>query len=705
MRSLWLLIILPFLLCSCQFYTGNYMQPEFFNLTRADYPAAPKDAETFADSGNVETLRWVKEQRAVYYDYMSKLTYHDTVLTRLRKICNYQRISNITTAGTRYLYNIQDGDDAKDKLYIQESLNREPEVMFDPTLPFMGMSIRMKSYEISPDGKWMTMSINCNGEPTDWILLWDLDTRQIVESEIHKHVKTKACWSNDGFYYGMYRGGVANKDTDESMMIKYHRVGTDPEEDNVVVEPVKGRSFWYNMRCFKGSADGKMHLFLLPKADEKTKGNNLYLVEQDSLGHGILKTMHDGGDNEKCYFVPIGMQGNTVYLRTNFHAPNGRIVKCTLDQPERRAWRVVVPEGDNPLISCTSAAGHFIITTINNGAHCSAVYTLDGKRKCEIDAPDFSTVSFRSDMHSKDVFYTANSFVRPLTMYKYDLKTNTSFAYLKPRYMFNPDDFVTERHMLKGADGMYVPLFITRHKKTRLTPETPCFFMGHGAMGVQSMPKFDPAMLLILEQGGIAATGICRGGSEYGEKWHRLGQGYDKENTFIDYKAHIDFLIKSHFTSPERLALIGRGLGCINIAVMANRHPELFSVALMSGPFLDVLNLERYGRASTWGKELGYPDRDRGIRDFMMGYAPLQNLQPGNEYPATLSIAHINDKQIPPLHTEKYISALQNMDSGERTKLGLICNGKGTELQRNEEFSCMFCFAWFNWDLPYKIKY
>lgn len=704
MRCLWLLIIYSLLLCSCRYMTGNYIQPEFYSLTRADYPAAPTDPECFADTSNAQTSAWIQSERALYYDYMSRVTYHDTAMNRLRQICNYQRISNITAAGKRYLYNINDGGDSKDKLYIQESLNREPEEMFNPSLPFMGMKIRMKSYEISPDGKWMTMSIQCNNEPTDWILLWNLDERRVIEAEILRHVKTKACWSNDGFYYGMYRGGVANKDTDESMMVKFHRVGTSPEEDKVIVEPYKGRSFWYNMRCFKGSPNGKMHLFLLPKANETTKGNNLYLVEQDEDGHGVLKVMHDGGDDETCYFVPIGMQGNVIYLRTNYGAPNGKVVRCTLDNLEQSGWRNVIPESDDPLISSTSAAGHIILTTINNGAHRNYVYTLDGKRKCEINVPDLSTVSFKSDMHSKDIFYLASSFVRPLTMYKYDIKTNTSFAYLKPRYLFNSDDFITERFMVPTADGMHVPLFITRHKKTRLTPETPCFFMGHGAMGVLSMPKFDAGMFLVLEQGGICATGVCRGGGEYGEKWHQLGQGYEKENTFIDYKASIDFLVNSGFTSPERLALIGRGLGCINIAVMANRHPELFSVALMTGPFLDVLNLERYGRAKVWGNELGYPDGDRGIRDFMLGYAPLQNLRPGQQYPAVLSIAHINDKQIPPLHTMKYISALQNMDSGTSTKLGLISKGQDTELQKNEEFSSLFSFAWFNWNLPYLIK-
>lgn len=697
-----LLASISLLVCSCM-ENSKLIQPDTFRLDRSDYPAAPDSAEAFADTANIQNKNWVNQECALYEEYMSKVTYHDSALNRLRTLCNYQRISNITCAGKRYLYSIADGDDAKIKVYIQETLNREPEILFDPTVPFEGRTISMKSYDISPNGRWMTMQINA-GENTDEIIVWDLETRRVVKEECLTKVKTKACWAKMGFFYGMFRGGLSNKDSDESMMVMYHHIGTPVSDDQVVVEPVKGREFWYNMRCFKGSEDSQTYLFLLPKGDNNTKGNNLLMSYRDEQGNSVLKTMHDGGDNEKCFFVPIAMIGDTIFMRTNFRAPNGRIVCCTVDRPEEKDWWTVIPENDDPLISCSGADGHLIMVKMHNGAHQTIVYDTQGKQKCTVAVPDFASVQFKSDMLSRDIFYTVNSFVRPMTMYKYDMKTNTSFRYLDPKSHFNPDDYITERFMVRTEDGMHVPLFITRRKDVKLSEDTPCFFTSHGAMGVLSVPKFDPSMLLVLEQGGIMATGVCRGGGEYGDLWHKIGMGLVKENTFIDYRSMLRFMIDNKMTSPERLAVYGRGLGCLNIAVMANRNPELFSVALMNGPFLDVLNLERYGRAAIWGEELGFPDQDSQVREYMKKYAPLQNLKPGQYYPAVLSIAHTNDKQIPSLHTKKYISALQNMDSGENTKLAWLCKGTGKELQKNEEFSSLFCFAWFNWDLPYKLK-
>ena len=45
-------------------------------------------------------------------------------------------------------------------------------------------------------------------------------------------------------------------------------------------------------------------------------------------------------------------------------------------------------------------------------------------------------------------------------------------------------------------------------------------------------PGFNPSALMFVEQGGIYCVANLRGGSEYGEAWHKAGMLADKQNGF-----------------------------------------------------------------------------------------------------------------------------------------------------------------------------
>ena len=57
------------------------------------------------------------------------------------------------------------------------------------------------------------------------------------------------------------------------------------------------------------------------------------------------------------------------------------------------------------------------------------------------------------------------------------------------------------------------------------------------------MPRFDPELLLWLEQGGVYAEANIRGGGEFGEEWHHAGRLTAKQNCFDDFLACADHLV------------------------------------------------------------------------------------------------------------------------------------------------------------------
>ena len=67
-----------------------------------------------------------------------------------------------------------------------------------------------------------------------------------------------------------------------------------------------------------------------------------------------------------------------------------------------------------------------------------------------------------------------------------------------------------------------------------------------------------------------------RGGAEFGETWHEQGRLTKKQNVFDDFIACAESLIKTKYTSPEKLAIEGGSNGGLLMGAALTQRPELF---------------------------------------------------------------------------------------------------------------------------------
>ncbi len=65
-----------------------------------------------------------------------------------------------------------------------------------------------------------------------------------------------------------------------------------------------------------------------------------------------------------------------------------------------------------------------------------------------------------------------------------------------------------------------------------------------------------------------------RGGAEFGETWHEQGRLTNKQNVFDDFIACAEFLIKTKYTSPEKLAIEGGSNGGLLMGAALTQRPE-----------------------------------------------------------------------------------------------------------------------------------
>lgn len=71
-------------------------------------------------------------------------------------------------------------------------------------------------------------------------------------------------------------------------------------------------------------------------------------------------------------------------------------------------------------------------------------------------------------------------------------------------------------------------------------------------------------------------------------RYEKEGKFLTKKNTFLDFCACAEHLVKSRLTAPDRLAISGASAGGLLIGASVNMRPELFKCALADVPFTDV---------------------------------------------------------------------------------------------------------------------
>ncbi len=159
-----------------------------------------------------------------------------------------------------------------------------------------------------------------------------------------------------------------------------------------------------------------------------------------------------------------------------------------------------------------------------------------------------------------------------------------------------------------------------------------------------------------------------RGGSEYGEAWHRAGMREKKQNVFDDFISAAEFLQREGYTSPRRLAIRGGSNGGLLVGAVTNQRPELLAVALPAVGVMDMLMYQKFTGGALWVNEYGSSD-DEASFPTLFAYSPLHNIKSGVCHPATLITTADRDDRVVPSHSFKYAAALQAAQGCERPVL------------------------------------
>jgi prolyl oligopeptidase len=141
-----------------------------------------------------------------------------------------------------------------------------------------------------------------------------------------------------------------------------------------------------------------------------------------------------------------------------------------------------------------------------------------------------------------------------------------------------------------------------------------------------------------------------------------------KPNTWLDFIACAEFLVRQGYTSPERLAAVGGSAGGITVGRAITERPELFAAAVLVNGALDAVRSEETPGGPPNVHEFGSVATEDGFRALleMSAYA---HVEPGTRYPAVLLVASMNDVRVAPWESGKMAAALQAATTSDRPVL------------------------------------
>ena len=619
----------------------------------------PDPYDWMSDHENEEVIAWVDAQNALTRKFIDSSSSKEKLKTRYSELYDYTKYSAPSKIGGRYFYRKNEGLQNQSVIYVQESLDGESRIVLDPNKLSEDGTVSISPTQYSPDGKYLAYGASKSGSDWKEIFIRNIDSGENFE-EVLKHSKFSGiAWDtkSQGFYYNRFPDPSTVEPGQESYNSKvyYHKLGTSQSEDPLVYERTDKPEYGF----WPFSTDDGKYLMLWV-SHGAASNNRIYYREMDSDGDFIR--LLDEADAE---YYPVGTIGTQLYLQTNKDATRRKIISIDLTNPAPEQWKTVIPEGDDVIARSVLVNDHFVVSYMHDAHYLIKMYNLEGNLIKTFELPVIGSVNL-IDAHQfdKEFFLTFESFLYPSSIYRYDFNTDSLELFRKPEIDFDFGMYVTKQVFVTSKDSTQVPLFITHKKDIVLDGNNPTLLYAYGGFNVSITPRFSTSRLMWLENGGVYASAVLRGGGEYGEEWHEAGKLGNKQNVFDDFIASGKWLIDNGYTNSSRLAIEGASNGGLLVAATMLQQPKLFGAVVCRVPVTDMLRYHKWAAGRYWIGEYGNAEEDAEHFKYLYEYSPLHNVVRGETYPPILITTADTDDRVVPRHAKKFAATLQAADAG-----------------------------------------
>jgi oligopeptidase B len=363
--------------------------------------------------------------------------------------------------------------------------------------------------------------------------------------------------------------------------------------------------------------------------------------------------------------------GSTFWIRINDRGRNYRLARCPLDAISKDAWTEVLPHRDAVnLAGIEPFAGHLVAYEREGGLERFVVHALESGDAHAIAFPEpaYSSVpDINAEFATATFRFRYQSMVTPPSIYDYDMTTREKTLMKRVEVLggYDPELYTVERAHAIAGDGTAIPISLAHRNDTPRDGSAPMHLVGYGAYGHPLPVLFSSNRLSLLDRGAVCALAHVRGGGELGKPWHDAGRMERKPNSFTDFIAVADFLVRESYAARERLIVEGGSAGGLLIGAVLNRRPDVAGGAIAKVPFVDVINTMldtslplTIAEFEEWGNPA-----DSTQYALLRSYCPYTNVA-RRPYPSMLVKTSVNDSQVMYWEPAKYVARLRERNDG-----------------------------------------
>ncbi len=463
-------------------------------------------------------------------------------------------------------------------------------------------------------------------------------------------------WSADGKYL-FYS---VKDETLRPYKILRHELGTAPQDDVTIYEERDEtfRAFVYRSKSRKyiilGAAQTVSNEYYLLDAEKPLDEPRLFQARERHLEYGIAHI------------------DDRFYVLTNLNARNFQLMVTPEGATGKEHWTTVIPNREDTLLEGVELFEHYLVLSERRrgltelrvlGVGAEIDYYLEFTDEAYMvytgKNPEFATHTLR---------FGYQSMTTPASTFDVDMRTKERTLLKQQPVLgeFDPQDYVSERRFSVSRDGTEVPLSIVYKAGGKKDGSAPLLLYAYGSYGHSLDPYFSVARLSLLNRGFIFVIAHIRGGEEMGRRWYEDGKLLNKRNTFNDFVDAGEWLVRSGYTSADRLFAMGGSAGGLLMGVVANERPDLWAGVVAQVPFVDVVTTMlddsiplTTGEYDEWGNP-----NVKEYYEYILGYSPYDRVK-AQGYPNMLITTGLHDSQVQYWEPAKWIAKLRELRTNE----------------------------------------
>jgi prolyl oligopeptidase len=665
--------------------------------------AVVDDYRWLEDTKSPEVLAWFKAQGDYTKQVLDQLPGRDSLINTFVRYDQLRpvRYSDIKKRGNRYFYRKTLPAETVGKIYLREGETGPETLLFDPVAYNKAKTYSVTAFTPSNDGQRLVFGLQEGGAELSTLRIMTVGTKALLPESIVAVSGGSVDWlpTDAGFLY------TPNNSTDPKdpkgnldTKARLHQLNTLASADLELFSRAKNPAFHIRPDEYPYMYFSDDHTQVYGGLGSVDNRQNVWVATPADLRKPIIPWKQLVAPRDSVYsYLKLGP---TMYCYSVKGAPKGRILVTDALNPNLATATVLLPEGQLNITSIVSSKDYLFVT-LNDGINDHIrQYDTRTRQWADVPLPGTGTAYVQplDAPRSNAVLVSLTSWKQPPVLYSYNpdsKKMTVSKFHVKAEYP-GLADLVVEELEVPGHDGAMVPLSLIYRKGLKKDGQAVCFMDGYGAYGISAVPGFSTRSLALLNQGVIVAETHPRGGSEKGQKWYRAGYQTTKPNTWKDFIACGDYLVKNGYTSPSHLIGMGTSAGGILIGRAITERPDLFAAAISNVSCSNALRMENSPNGPVNVPEFG------SVKDPVQCQAlyemdAFQHVKPGTKYPAVMCVGGMNDPRVIVWQPGKFAAALQAASTSGKPVLMQVNydNGHFTEDKKVtfRNFANMYAFA------------